>query len=1019
MHQARDGAQPDRGARSTAEGPVGASPAMAARGGGAPLAPAVRAEMELRFDADFADVRIHADGEAAAQAQRLGANAFTIGPDISFAAGLYDTRAEQGRRLLAHELAHVVQQSRGGPLPAGSSAAEHGAAAAAGRVTAGAQAAVTGGAATGTACERKDPHKDFYWTAFYANRAWARGTVGHKIEGFPVDPDLAELWAKVDAADERNGAHDPAFMAFADRVKSYQAEVMADRHPADGVVDPATAASLKAHPITRIGVTTLEERKPPLQHEQQSQAKETPAYSVADDSLGQYEDMAVNAAASAIANGNPLEKRLVAAAMRGFVKELIQQLVTQHKADRARARLEELKNPSVAVAFYASYVAGVAAGLVSPLTDLIGLATLADALPALRRKLAEAVFTHASELGADLDAIITKVGEVSASVSSKVAATMKKLAEDPKEIFAMIESASASAENMAGRMGHGAAGEVIAVFQSPWDEAPKKDPGWRSVLPANAVDALSDPSAAVNATAARAFEYGSEKVKDKLFSTPWSKAGYAVGHVIGAVISNVALLVFTDGIGNAIAKIGEGLAKLAPMLRTIGSAVSKVGEVIGLVEHAIGMLVGLAAKPLEPILKPLGELFARLRTFLGRLLGVAEEEGAALAAAARKTLPLLEEGGAREIPKPHPPIAVGPANGVPPELGKAPPVPRAGAGAARAETTVPKPRDEVTPFKRAERPKVSPATVQMQRNLEARAPEKVATVSALPVQQVDVAAAEEVASRPLAANEVGNRPVGSAGGKPPQRPKVVDVPPASRTKAPVRPGGGGGGGGRSVTTTPPGAGASPPPRLRVVPNEPPLPASQKMAVKQRAAFYEANKGAYSPAIRKQVDSLGKRPTKAALERIDKAIRDQYAADLAHATGIPVKQAGRIPTSGPGGSGGDWEKTMRSLNEGRRPQLSVSSKTKAGETVQIDALRGKVPREYKASLEYKGKDPQWAERQMRARMEKHAEFARDHGLDRYEWVAHSQDMFEEMERARAGLPAGQRDRIVVVKEFFYE
>jgi hypothetical protein len=75
-----------------------------------PLEPRDRRFYESRFNHDFAGVRVHADGEADRSARAFEARAFTVDDDISFAAGEYrpDTRA--GARLLAHELAHVVQQ---------------------------------------------------------------------------------------------------------------------------------------------------------------------------------------------------------------------------------------------------------------------------------------------------------------------------------------------------------------------------------------------------------------------------------------------------------------------------------------------------------------------------------------------------------------------------------------------------------------------------------------------------------------------------------------------------------------------------------------------------------------------------------------------------------------------------------------------------------------------------------------------------------------------------------------------
>jgi outer membrane protein OmpA-like peptidoglycan-associated protein len=82
--------------------------------GGHPLAAGVRKKMEAGFGHDFAAVRVHADDESAAKARQMGAQAFTVGTDVHFAAGHYRPQSEQGRSLLAHELAHVAQQAQGG-----------------------------------------------------------------------------------------------------------------------------------------------------------------------------------------------------------------------------------------------------------------------------------------------------------------------------------------------------------------------------------------------------------------------------------------------------------------------------------------------------------------------------------------------------------------------------------------------------------------------------------------------------------------------------------------------------------------------------------------------------------------------------------------------------------------------------------------------------------------------------------------------------------------------------------------
>lgn len=86
------------------------------RSPGKPLDGATRSFMEPRFGRDLGDVRIHTGAQAATSARAVHARAYTVGRDVVFAAGRYQPETEGGRWLLAHELAHVVQQA--GPAPA-------------------------------------------------------------------------------------------------------------------------------------------------------------------------------------------------------------------------------------------------------------------------------------------------------------------------------------------------------------------------------------------------------------------------------------------------------------------------------------------------------------------------------------------------------------------------------------------------------------------------------------------------------------------------------------------------------------------------------------------------------------------------------------------------------------------------------------------------------------------------------------------------------------------------------------
>ncbi len=87
--------------------------------GGQHLPPATRLRMKQVFGHDFSSVRIHADGAAAAYTDGLGGRAVTVGTDVFFNHGEFRPGGGDGERLIAHELAHVVQQAGGDREPGG------------------------------------------------------------------------------------------------------------------------------------------------------------------------------------------------------------------------------------------------------------------------------------------------------------------------------------------------------------------------------------------------------------------------------------------------------------------------------------------------------------------------------------------------------------------------------------------------------------------------------------------------------------------------------------------------------------------------------------------------------------------------------------------------------------------------------------------------------------------------------------------------------------------------------------
>lgn len=108
-------------ASGAATGGYAAPPQLAAqladtKRGGQPLSSDTRSFMEHSIGADFSGVRIHADERAAEMSEGIHAKAFTHEKDIYFNQGQYAPATAEGKRLLAHELAHVTQQNTGGTV---------------------------------------------------------------------------------------------------------------------------------------------------------------------------------------------------------------------------------------------------------------------------------------------------------------------------------------------------------------------------------------------------------------------------------------------------------------------------------------------------------------------------------------------------------------------------------------------------------------------------------------------------------------------------------------------------------------------------------------------------------------------------------------------------------------------------------------------------------------------------------------------------------------------------------------
>ena len=139
-------------------------------GAGSPLQPGTRSFLEDGMGADFSDVRVHTGPKADESARSIGAQAYTVGTDVVFGSGVYQPETSAGQHVLAHELAHVVQQKAGPvagtPAPGGISVShpsdpfERAAERAADQVMAGQAASPVAGSVDGAATAQRAVEDD-------------------------------------------------------------------------------------------------------------------------------------------------------------------------------------------------------------------------------------------------------------------------------------------------------------------------------------------------------------------------------------------------------------------------------------------------------------------------------------------------------------------------------------------------------------------------------------------------------------------------------------------------------------------------------------------------------------------------------------------------------------------------------------------------------------------------------------------------------------------------------------------
>jgi hypothetical protein len=343
-----------------------------------------------------------------------------------------------------------------------------------------------------------------------------------------------------------------------------------------------------------------------VQREEAAPHEETPAQDV---EINWKDKILIESIAGPALTLGTTAHSLAKATVTGFVKEV--KVQAARRGSELWEKIKALFSVTGAASFILHYWWGLVKGIFSPITGLIDLAKLAIKLQMLSNQILATAWTRRADLaddavkiGAGMSALADRVGKFLGSLKEHPIDTVKGLA----NWFSMLgDRAIAKAE--AG--GRDAAKALLAVLDKPLNEL-----------------------------------------------------GELAGEIVGTLLINIVLLVFTEGIGNAITQIagklgefGSFLGKFGKAAEMLGVIATKVGELLGTLgtwiteaEAAIAKIAETVLKPIGPILEEFGKLVSGLRSFLRKLLGVSQE-------AAAGAVEQAAGGAARVAESAKPPVA--------------------------------------------------------------------------------------------------------------------------------------------------------------------------------------------------------------------------------------------------------------------------------------------------------------------------------------------------------------------------
>ncbi len=284
-----------------------------------------------------------------------------------------------------------------------------------------------------------------------------------------------------------------------------------------------------------------------------------------------------------------------------FLYRSYERLVERGEGLQILSRITELLSPLVFAEFCARFIWGVIQGLVSPITGLVHLAA-----GAIRLTLSA------------LDWLDTL----------------------PSRFPALVEEAQAL--NVAMTVFGTQASTILESLTN------------RSNLLTFAggiFEAATSASDAIEHTIVRGAQAQGRSAADSLathfLETPLPELAETSGEIIGTVIIELVILIFTDGVGNLITKLGEFARSLRPLSRGVVAFTEvaiRAGRIISQIEHLIGVLLSRTVlRPLMPLFEALEPLLIRMRSFTQSLIGAGEESAIVLA---RRSARAIEETAA-------------------------------------------------------------------------------------------------------------------------------------------------------------------------------------------------------------------------------------------------------------------------------------------------------------------------------------------------------------------------------------